>query len=273
MNFPEGSLVSFFTSGFPSHVNASAVDVGFYDKVEFISFFSGVVLSVEKFKVGRPNRFAETDHDFLILVKSNSKILKILHVDPYLEPGEEIKPGEALGKMISSPYTGGDFRHAHIEGLRISFPAVETPEEKAIGNVVTVTENFIDVRLSTYASAGNFTGLGCCGGILNASLPYTGYGGLIGIERKGKILVGKREYRIARTRRNLSLFEGRRGLIKNWEYDSVFRVMANKPVDGPPLLESILAFRGKPMVRIFGKLDLKEGDEVDVWALIRDNLG
>ncbi|MCG3108100.1 hypothetical protein L3N51_00381 [Metallosphaera sp. J1] len=273
MRFPEGSLVSFFTSGFPSHVKVSAVDVGSYDREDFISFFRGIVLSVERFKVGRPNRYAETDHDYLVVVKSGSKLLKVLHVAPYLEPGEEIKPGEALGKMISSPYTGGDFRHAHIEGLRFTFPEIETSDERGIGQVVKTSENFIDVRLSTYSIAGDFRGLGCCGGLLNASLPFAGYGGLIGTRQRGVIMVGGKKYSVARTRRNLSIFESRKGLVKNWEYDSAFKVMANRPVDGPPLLESILSFRGRPVVRIFGKMDLKEGDEVDVWAIIGDHMG
>ncbi|AEB94779.1 MAG: hypothetical protein QXR57_08310 [Metallosphaera sp.] len=272
MKFKNGTIFSFFTSGFPSHVRGKAIDVGYYCNDEFVSPLNGIILSIEKFNVGRPNRFSLTNYDFLILAKTGNTLVKILHVEPYFEKGEEFKVGDVLGKTISSPYTGGDFSHAHIEGLRFSFPKVTKREERAIGKVTALNENYVDVTLLTFAEAGGWRGLGCCGGLLNGSLPYAGYGGIIGVElSKGVSLMG-REYHVHGRRRNLTVFEKERGLIRDWEYGPAFKVMKNEPIDGFPLLESVLSYHDRPIVRLFGRFSLKEGEEVDVWSLIRDSL-
>ncbi|QKQ99226.1 hypothetical protein GWK48_01385 [Metallosphaera tengchongensis] len=271
MNFEPGTLVSFFTSGFSSHVKAKAIDVGYPSSEEFVSFLSGEILSVEKFNVGRPNVFATVNYDYKVILKSKNRYIKILHVEPYLSPGEQVKRGDVLGRLISSPYTGGDFKHAHVEGLPLSFPKVTRYQESGAGVVVNRTESFFDVKLTRYTEAGDIRGLGCCGGILNASLPYAGYGGLIGVEVKGNInLLGKRYF--TKVKKSVTLIESRRGLLKNWDYGPAFKVMRNEPIDGPPLLESVLSFKGEPMVRLFMKTDAKEGDEIDVWSTIGNYL-
>lgn len=247
--------------------------MGFYGSNEFVSFFDGKVLSVEKFKVGRPNKYALTDYDYLILAESGRKVIKILHVEPYLEPGEEFRQGDTLGETILSPYTGGDFRHAHLEGIKLSFPKITSVREEGIGEVIHVTEGYVDIQLRTFSQAGDLNGLGCCGGLLNGSIPYAGYGGIIGINLSRNITLLGRNYRATSSRKNVTLFEVKRGLLRNWEYGPVFKVLRNEPIDGYPLIESILSYKGKPFVRIFKKLSLDEGDEVDVWSLTGNNMG
>lgn len=265
------SYLSFFSSGFPSHVKAKAVDVGFKENV-FYSPFSGEIVSIEKFKIGRPNKFAKTDYDVLITLNVKGKKVKILHVLPYKEEGNYVKEGEILGEFLQSPYTGGDFPHAHIEGIRINFPKTTSYDDRGIGEVINVTPNYFEVRLKTYSEAGNLRGLGCCGGLLNASLPYAGYGAIIGV-KASLVEIGGVTFHVSKIRRkNVTLFEIKRGLLKNWEYDSVFKVMENKGIGGSALFETILAYKAYPLVRFFFKTDLKEGDETDVWEMINSRI-
>ncbi|ARM76782.1 hypothetical protein [Acidianus manzaensis] len=267
----QNKYLSFFSSGFPSHVKVKAIDIGEEGNI-FHSPFKGEIISITKFKLGRPNKFAKTDYDVQIFLNTGKRKIKILHVNPYKQEGEYIKEGEALGEFISSPYTGGDFPHAHIEGVRLIFPKITKYEEKAIGKVIRKTPYYLDVELKTYAEAGNFRGLGCCGGIINASFPYAGYGGIIGLKLKEeKLNIVNQKYLVYRTKRkNLTMFEMKKGLIKNWEYESSFKVMRNEPVGGLPIFESILSYNGHPLVRIFNyKKDIHEEEEVDVWDLIK----
>lgn len=64
-------------------------------------------------------------------------------------------------------------------------------------------------------------------------------------------------------KRNIIMFEARKGLIKNWEYTPSFKVLEGKPIYGFPLFEAVLSINSLP--RFFIK---NEGDEVDVWELI-----
>ncbi|PVU74363.1 hypothetical protein DDW13_07795, partial [Acidianus hospitalis] len=115
--------------------------------------------------------------------------------------------------------------------------------------------------------------LGCCGGLLNASLPYAGYGGIIGIENVSEVKIGNMKFFIHRIKkRNVVMFEVRKGLIRNWEYSPSFKVLEGKPIYGLPLFEAVLSINSLPRVRFFIKNSkFNEGDEVDVWELINSS--
>lgn len=264
-------LLSYFSSGFPSHVKGKALDLSSDDMEYFYSPFDGSIEKVEKFIVGRPNRFAEVNYDYLILLRRHDgKVIKILHVEPFIGAGDEVKKGEKLGKFLINPYTGGDFPHAHIEGLRIKFPKISKYDERGIGRVINKCEDYFDVEIITYSVAGNLRGLGCCGGLLNASLPYAGYGGIIGVNDVKEVKIGGMEFFVHKVRRkNVVMFEAKKGLLRNWEYSSTFKVLEGKPIYGLPFFEAVLSINSLPRVRFFIKNSkISEGDEVDVWELI-----
>jgi len=259
-------LVSYFSSGFPSHVRIKALDISSCREY-FYSPFDGEIVHIEKFFVGRPNKFYKVNYDYLILAKVKNKIIKILHVEPFLSEGDKISKGKIIGKFLENPYTGGDFLHAHIEGIKISFPKLTNYDNRGIGIIINVFENYFDIKLKTYSSAGNLRGLGCCGGLLNASLPYSGYGGIIGKETN-YIKIGNMNFYVAKRRRYLTLFEIKKGLIKNWEYESAFKVLNGSPIFIGPLFETVLSYNGFPLIRFFLKTNLSVGDEIDVWEII-----
>lgn len=259
-------MVSFFSSGFPSHVRKRAIDISSPDMETFLSPVEGVVAKVEKFYVGRPNRFAKVNYDYLIFIESKGRKVKVLHVEPWVKEGDYVKKGDTIGKFLENPYTGGDFPHAHVEGIPIRFYPVKRYDPRGVGEVVKVTKDYFDVEVKTYSEAGPYRGLGCCGGLLNASLPYAGYGGIIGA-RVGEVEVGGVKF-FPHPRRNYTLFESYPGLIRSWEYEAAFKVLEGRPVFGQAFFEAVLSVRGYPMVRFFVKTELKEGEEVDLWELI-----
>lgn len=268
MRILKGSLVSFFSSGFPSHVRIKAIDVSSPDGENFYSPFSGVIEKVEKIRIGRPNRYAKTDYDVVMYVRSNGRRLKVLHVEPYVEEGTEVKEGEKIGRFLESPYTAGDFRHAHIEGVPIKFPRLKTYRESSVGRIVRVEKDYFDVEILDYSEAGNYYGLGCCGGLLNVSFPYACYGGIIGGWNGNlKFLGFDLGYPHKTKRRNVVLFEGKRGLIRNWETKASFRVLSNEPICGTAFVEVVLGYKTPPMIRVFRKPVFKEGDEIQLNGL------
>ncbi|BFH72390.1 hypothetical protein SJAV_03340 [Sulfurisphaera javensis] len=265
MKILKGSLLSFFSSGFPSHVKVKAIDLSSPDQEYFYSPFNGFIERIEKFNIGRPNKYAKVDYDVLIQVNVNGKRIKILHIEPFVNEGNEIKEGEKIGKFLESPYTGGDFKHAHIEGITLKFPKVKFYRESTLGRIVNKEKEYFDVEIKDYAVAGNFYGLGCCGGLLNVSFPYSCYGGIIGNWNNTLNFLGFNlgfPYKLKR--KNLIMFEGKKGIIKNWEKSASFKVLANKPICGFAFVEVVLGYKIPPRIRVFRKTDLEEGDEIEL---------
>ena len=263
MKILKGSLVSFFSSGFPSHVRIKAVDLSSPDQENFYSPFSGIVKKIERVKIGRPNKYARTDYDVIMYIDTQGKRVKVLHVEPYVEEGDEVKEGEKIGKFIETPYTGGDFKHAHIEGVSLRFPKISVYRQSSIGRVVYVGKAYFDVEVLDYSTAGNYFGLGCCGGLLNTSFPYGCYGGIIGGWDGTLRFLGfdlGHPYKVKR--KNLVMFEGKKGLIRNWEKVASFKVLSNRPVCGRSFVEVVLGYKVPPVIRVFRSTNLKQGDEI-----------
>ena len=277
MKILKGSLLSFFSSGFPSHVRIKAIDLSSPDQEYFYSPFSGIVEKIEKFKLGRPNKFSKIDYDVLMFINVNGKRVKVLHVEPFVSTGEEIKEGEKIGEFLESPYTAGDFKHAHIENVRIVFPRLKEYRESTVGRVVNKTKSYFDLEILDYSVAGSIYGLGCCGGLLNTSYPYGCYGGIIGNWDSSLNFLGfSLGFPHKVRRKNLMMFEGKKGIIRNWEKVASFNVLSNKPICGFSFIEVVLGYETPPRIRVFRKSELKEGDEIELKELknyARNNLG
>ncbi len=267
----KGSLISFFSSGFPSHVRGKAIDLSSPDGRVFLSPFKGKLIKAERFFVGRPNKYATSPYDYLLIFSVGHAIVKVLHVKPIIKIQDEVEEGQVLGYFLNSPYTGGDFLHAHIEGLTYKLGKVTEYQESRKGRVVLIADNYFDVEIEDFASVGNLHGLGCCGGLLNTSYPYACYGGIIG-GFNGKldffgISLGRA---ISTKKKNLILFEGKRGLIRTWERKASFKILANTPVCGKAFFEAVLSYGGKPRIRIFRKYLGELYDKVDLKEIIKN---
>ncbi|TRM75931.1 hypothetical protein DJ528_08925 [Sulfolobus sp. B5] len=269
------SLISYFTSGFPSHVRVKAIDISSPDFKTFYSPISGEIVDIIKFEIGRPNKFSKINYDYLTLIHDDKGTkIKILHVLPYFQKGDYVKEGDKFGEFLETPYTGGDFPHAHVEGLTIRFPKIKRYRESKVGIVKYKTKDFFDIIIKDFSEAGNLRGLGCCNGLLNASIPYACYGGIIGGYKEPVNLYGISLGRIVMKRKTYALFEGRNGILRNWEKEASFKVLANKPICGFAFMEIVLSYGGCPMIRFFfNNNEIKEGEEIELSTLIRNHLG
>ncbi|SDX77186.1 hypothetical protein [Halopenitus persicus] len=117
---------SLYNSPYPAHDDASGIDL-YPDSNAGISPVAGVVRGVRT--VGCPDREYAADRDHVIAIDVDRNwaaavgiggerplIARILHVDPDVEPGDRVAPGDALGPMVRSGFFGRWVdNHVHLE--------------------------------------------------------------------------------------------------------------------------------------------------------------
>jgi len=125
---PENGRFSFFNSPYPAHLSFSAIDI--YPSGRFgcaaPSPVSGVIAGIRRVECPSGRGFESSTHDYVIIVRSSEnpeRLIKILHVDPIVNVGDKIEPGEDLGWLIRSGFF--DFwtdPHIHVEVRKPSDP-------------------------------------------------------------------------------------------------------------------------------------------------------
>lgn len=179
---------SLYNSPYPAHDRACAVDL-YPDPVanEGVSPVAGTVLETRTVRC--PDREYAVDHDHLILVdvddgqvaagdgiEAASLVARILHVEPHVEPGEQVVAGDSLGPMVRSGFFGPwvdnhvhlGFRRAdqHLQRAGGSLPvAVDVPVDPlpwdGTGTVAEVGDTYALLDAPTHpAPGGRFVGLG-----------------------------------------------------------------------------------------------------------------
>ncbi|MEM2424124.1 MAG: hypothetical protein QXR45_00150 [Candidatus Bathyarchaeia archaeon] len=118
---PEGGKFSFFNSPYPAHSTYSAIDI--YPRTNFgqiaPSPIYGEVTSIRRVRCPDSRGFKGSKCDYVILLRSlenAERLIKILHVEPIVEVGEIIKPGDEIGFLLRSGFF--DFwtePHLHVE--------------------------------------------------------------------------------------------------------------------------------------------------------------
>ncbi|MFC5367706.1 hypothetical protein [Salinirubrum litoreum] len=183
---------SLYNSPYPAHDRACAVDL-YPDPVanEGRSPVAGTV--IETRTVRCPDRPYAVNHDHLILLDvadgqvetdrrgpgtgdSDDLVARILHVDPRVEPGDEVVPGDSLGPMVRSGFFGPwvdnhvhlGFRRAdqHLQRAGGSLPlsvdvSVDPLRWDGTGTVAEVGDTYALLDSPTHpAPCERFVGLG-----------------------------------------------------------------------------------------------------------------
>jgi len=181
-------FISFLNSPFQAHRELKAVDI-FPEsrKTEDVrSPISGKIID-HKIHVMRKN--GKKEH--VLIIESGNYYIKILHVEPYISVGEEIKFGQIFGKLYISPY----FRpwtdpHIHLEvrnkndflrargGLKLKIPDCNPMGKTILTNDFEIKESYA-LRRIIPVKCGNFYGAGDLG-IIDGGYPHYKYGLLIG---------------------------------------------------------------------------------------------
>ena len=105
--------ISLYNSPYPAHDRGRAIDL--YPATNTAP--SPVVGEVRDTLTTRaPSKPYAVEHDHLILIDTGEYVARVLHVEPDVEPGQEVAVGDPLGEMVRSgyfaPWVGN---HIHLE--------------------------------------------------------------------------------------------------------------------------------------------------------------
>jgi len=195
---PVDGMFSFYNSPYPAHRQSTGVDV--YPDAGFggvaPSPVSGEVTLIRRVRSPRGRNFEASEYDVVTLLRSPEnpgKVAKVLHVDPSLSVGDEVRAGGELGTLLRSGYYGfATSPHAHVEVREPTDPlrargghSVERlievgrvePLEELRGVVTLCSPEFSIVRLETPAR-GLPADVGGVLGVLDGGIPYYGWMGV-----------------------------------------------------------------------------------------------
>ncbi|WP_375335553.1 hypothetical protein [Halorussus sp. MSC15.2] len=163
--------------------------------------------------VSAPSKDYAVEHDHLIVVETGEYLARILHVEPAVEPGDEVALGDSLGEMVRSGFFAPWVdNHIHL-GFRSldanpyrasgSLPVEIAPEVELAGvawdgrgTVVAAGETYAVLDAPDHPTPGErFAGISAeSGGILDGGLPHYDGGGILrGTGRDGPVsLAGRR---------------------------------------------------------------------------------
>ncbi|TFH16201.1 hypothetical protein E4H04_06990, partial [Candidatus Bathyarchaeota archaeon] len=121
LHCPVEGRYAFYNSPYPSHQENTGVDIypgdGFGGEAP--SPVDGEVILIRRVKAPRGHGFEASDHDTVVVIRNRENpdtVSKLLHIDPFVEVGENIHVGEPLGTTLRSGYYGwGTSPHVHVE--------------------------------------------------------------------------------------------------------------------------------------------------------------
>jgi hypothetical protein len=186
---------SLYNSPYPAHDTGCAVDL-YRDPdradEDAPSPVAGTVLETTTRRV--PAKEYAEGEDHVLLLDCGDLVARVLHVDPVVEPGDRVEPGDSLGRMVRSGFFApwvdnhlhlGFRRHdQHLlragGSLRLELPLAVRPDPVAwdgVGRVAEVGETY--VLLDTPAAGTGWTGVAADGaGVLDGGLAHYTGGGL-----------------------------------------------------------------------------------------------
>ncbi|MFC6786648.1 hypothetical protein ACFQFH_12370 [Halobaculum halobium] len=104
---------SLYNSPYPAHDRACAVDLYPASNAGVLPV-AGEVLDTRT--VGCPDREYAVNRDHLIVIDTGDDLARVLHVEPAVEPGDEVAVGDALGELVRSGFFGRWVdNHVHLE--------------------------------------------------------------------------------------------------------------------------------------------------------------
>ncbi len=101
---PEHSRFSFLKSPYAAHQTGSAVDIYYGDfGSDAFSPVDGKIIDVRSFDT--PTPFKDwNSREYVIAIKQDEHVIKILHIEPDVSPGDAISKGDRIGTFIHNGY-------------------------------------------------------------------------------------------------------------------------------------------------------------------------
>jgi len=101
---PDNSRFSFLKSPYAAHKTHSAVDIYYGDfGSDALSPVDGEVIDVQSYDT--PTPFKDwNSKEYVIAIRQNEKVIKILHIKPNVSPGDLVSKGDSIGTFIYNGY-------------------------------------------------------------------------------------------------------------------------------------------------------------------------
>ncbi len=121
---PEGVRFSVFNSPYPAHAGCGALDV-YFDGEALMPAEEGVVREVRWFRGPRPRSHGpgcQREEPVILIDLPGGLVLKVMHVEPSVSPGERLTTLDPMGRVVRSCYLcPWSDAHAHFE-LKLGMP-------------------------------------------------------------------------------------------------------------------------------------------------------
>ncbi len=205
---PERAKITFFNSPYPAHKEKKAVDIYFEGDIA-LSPIEGKVEKIRRFEISKPIRlFNVMDRDafdiesekyeYATIIRSSEnpkKVIKIIHMEPYVSEGEKIDIFQEIGRLIVSKFfTFWTGKHIHVEVRNHNdyFRARG-------GEELEITGKFKGAHVE----------VGDKIAIIDGGIPYNTYGGILSSAEKGtKVKIGGFNIgRVIRSYKDASIFK------------------------------------------------------------------
>jgi hypothetical protein len=184
---------SLYNSPYVAHEGGCAIDLYPEDNVA-PSPVPGEVIDTQAVKAP-PKPYAAT-HDHLVLVDTGTHVARLLHVKPWVEPGDTVATGEAVGDLVRAgffaPWVSN---HIHLgfreHGADLYRASGSLPIEVGVdpdpvpwdgtGTVAERGRTWARLDVPSHPDpGGRFAGLASDGGVLDGGFPHYDCGGLLG---------------------------------------------------------------------------------------------
>lgn len=268
---------SVYNSPYTAHDDGCAIDL-YPDNEEPRTHFAPSPVTgevVDTRTVTAPSKPYAVEHDHLIVVDTGDHLVRMLHVDPAVDPGDTVDVGDSLGELVRSgffaPWVAN---HIHLGfrkhgtnpvrasgSLPLDLPVeIEPLAWDGTGRVVETGGTFVVLDSPTHPAPGNrFAGIQTIVGdddgddmVLDGGLPHYEGGGVLGTP----------ERRAGHTR-PVSFLGSRVGLAtgRNVTWDDVEIRVNGDPITGISLFVSMEQFGAK---LVCPGHDFSVGDPVSV---------
>lgn len=184
---------SLYNSPYPAHREGCAIDL-YPALLSAPSPVAGKVKMIRR--VRTPKRPYAEPFDYLIVIDTGARYARILHVDPTVREGDEVREGMSLGRVVRSgffapwvenhihlgyrSYDADPVRATGSEPIGVSVPIREVIWDGS-GQVITRGDSFVILEGPGHPCPGEaFAGISGENGVLDGGFPHYSGGGIHG---------------------------------------------------------------------------------------------
>jgi len=196
IHVPDGCVFSVFNSPYPMHRGCGAIDV--YASEALMPVDEGRVLEVRWFR-GPKRKGCDPREPVILISIADGLILKVMHVEPQVEPGDRLSLFDPLGRVLrscylcpwsdphahfevkaSNPYRAGGWVSLDLSPLISSMP--QPPRPRASFTVDEVREEYLWLKPRAPQWAGLVALVGGRPAYVDGGIPHYGHGAALGAQ-------------------------------------------------------------------------------------------